>query len=127
MLDLIIRGGRVVTPEGAGEMEVGIQGEQIAFVASPGTLDVEARRIIDASGKIVEVAAEQQLSDGMYMIGQVATLRDAALPIGRHRFRLVVVDEAGNASAHTSRALDGDMHAFDTVLAKLVLHRGLDA
>ena len=53
MLDLIIRGGRVVTPEGAGEMEVGIQGEQIAFVASPGTLDVEARRIIDASGKIV--------------------------------------------------------------------------
>jgi dihydropyrimidinase len=53
MLDLIIRGGRVVTPDGAGDMDVGIQGEQIAFVASPGTLDVEARRIIDATGKIV--------------------------------------------------------------------------
>ena len=53
MLDLIIRGGRVVTPEGAGEMDVGVQGEQVAFVASPGTVDVEARRIIDASGKIV--------------------------------------------------------------------------
>ena len=35
----------------------------------------------DASGTIVGVAADQQLSDGMYMIGQVATLRDAALPI----------------------------------------------
>ncbi|MDT0497532.1 SDR family NAD(P)-dependent oxidoreductase [Algiphilus sp. W345] len=35
----------------------------------------------DASGTIVDVAAEQQLSDGMYMIGQVATLRDAALPV----------------------------------------------
>ena len=53
MLDLIIRGGRVVTPEGAGEMDVGVQGEKIAFVASPGTLDVEARRIMDVSGKIV--------------------------------------------------------------------------
>ena len=53
MLDLIIRGGQVVTPEGAGERDVGIQGEQIAVVASPGTLDLEARRTIDASGKIV--------------------------------------------------------------------------
>ena len=53
MLDLIIRGGRVVTPEGAGDMDVGIQGERIAFVASSGALDVEARRTIDATGKIV--------------------------------------------------------------------------
>ncbi len=53
MLDLIIRGGRVVTPEGAGDMDVGVQGEQIAFVATPGTVDVEARRTIDAGGKIV--------------------------------------------------------------------------
>ena len=53
MLDLIIRGGRVVTPEGAGEMDVGVQDERIAVVASPGTVDVEARRTIDASGKIV--------------------------------------------------------------------------
>lgn len=53
MLDLIIRGGQVVTPDGAGEKDVGIQGEQIAVIAAPGTLDVEARRTIDASGKIV--------------------------------------------------------------------------
>ena len=53
MLDLIIKGGRVVTPEGAGEMDVGVQGGLIAFVATPGTLDVEARQTIDAGGKIV--------------------------------------------------------------------------
>jgi len=53
MLDLIIRGGRVVTPEGVGEMDVGIQGEKIAAVALPGALEVEARRTIDATGKVV--------------------------------------------------------------------------
>ena len=53
MLDLLIRGGQVGTPEGAGVRDVGIQGEQIAVVASPGALEVEARRTIDASGKIV--------------------------------------------------------------------------
>jgi len=53
MLDLIIRGGRVVAPEGVAEMDVGIQGEQIAVVALAGTLDVEAARTIDATGKIV--------------------------------------------------------------------------
>ena len=53
MLDLIIRGGRVVTPGGVGELDVGIQGERIAAVALPGTLNVEAGRTIDATGKIV--------------------------------------------------------------------------
>ena len=53
MLDLIIRGGWVVTTDSAAEMDVGIQGERIAIVALPGTLDVEARRTIDASGKIL--------------------------------------------------------------------------
>ena len=53
MLDLIIRGGQVVTPIGAGQMDVGVQGEHIAVVASAGSLDVDAQRIIDATGKIV--------------------------------------------------------------------------
>ncbi|MDB5969787.1 MAG: family NAD(P)-dependent oxidoreductase [Hydrocarboniphaga sp.] len=35
----------------------------------------------DESGKIVDIAAEQQLSDGMYMIGQVATLTDATMSV----------------------------------------------
>ena len=53
MLDLIIRGGIAVTPSGASEMDIGVQGEQIAVLASPGTLDADAGRTIDATGKIV--------------------------------------------------------------------------
>ena len=54
MLDLIIKGGTVVTPDGVGVMDVGIQGEQIAAVAAPGVLDdVGPVETIDATGMIV--------------------------------------------------------------------------
>ena len=54
MLDLIIRGGTVVTPTGAGLMDLGIQGERIGVVASPGVLDdLEAVETIDAAGMLV--------------------------------------------------------------------------
>ena len=53
MLDVIIKGGTVVVPEGAAVMDVGIQGEQIAAISASGALDVEATRTIDATGKIV--------------------------------------------------------------------------
>jgi dihydropyrimidinase len=53
MLDLIIRGGQVVTPQAVGEMDVGIQGEKIVAVGYPGTLSAGAGREIDARGKIV--------------------------------------------------------------------------
>ena len=53
MLDLIIKGGQVVTPQGVGEMDVGIQGEKIVAVGWPGTLAADTARVIDARGKIV--------------------------------------------------------------------------
>ena len=53
MLDLLIRGGIVVTPEEVGERDVGVQDGTIAAVTSPGTLPADAGRIIDARGKIV--------------------------------------------------------------------------
>jgi dihydropyrimidinase len=53
MIDLIIRGGQVVTPQAVGEMDVGIQGEKIVAVGYPGTLATGAGREIDARGKIV--------------------------------------------------------------------------
>jgi len=53
MLDLIIKGGRVVTPQGADVMDVGVQGDKIVAVGWPGTLAAEAARAIDATGKIV--------------------------------------------------------------------------
>ncbi|HLF03626.1 MAG TPA: hypothetical protein VI855_00170, partial [Dehalococcoidia bacterium] len=53
MLDLIIRGGQVVTPWGVGDWDVAVQGEKIVAVAAPGTLGDEAGRIINAAGKVV--------------------------------------------------------------------------
>ena len=38
MLDLIIRGGQVVTPMGVGEWDVAVQGERIAAVAGSGSI-----------------------------------------------------------------------------------------
>ena len=52
MLDLVITGGQVVTPQGVGTWDIGVRGEQIVAVALPGTLPA-AGRTIDARGKIV--------------------------------------------------------------------------
>ena len=54
MIDLVIRSDRVVTPSGVAACDVAIQGEKIAAVAAAGTFTNEnARRVIDAIGKIV--------------------------------------------------------------------------
>ena len=53
MLDLVIRGGRVVTPQGVGEWDIGVEGERIAAVALPGSLPDADTRVIDARGRIV--------------------------------------------------------------------------
>ena len=53
MLDLIIRGGQVITSWGVGDWDVAVQGEKIVAVAATGTLTEETVRIIDATGKIV--------------------------------------------------------------------------
>jgi dihydropyrimidinase len=53
VIDLLIRGGHVVTPLEEGDLEIGIEGEKIAFVAPPGSVDVAAGRTIDATGKLV--------------------------------------------------------------------------
>jgi dihydropyrimidinase len=54
VLDLIIRGGHVVTPDAEGPFDIGIDGERIAVVDRPGALDgLEATRVIDASQRLV--------------------------------------------------------------------------
>src|SRR5229473_2916323 len=54
MLDTIIRGGEVVTPQGVVQCDVAVTGETIAAVTAPGALPAQpAARIIDASGRIV--------------------------------------------------------------------------
>src|SRR5262245_27305264 len=53
MLDLVIRGGLVVTSYDALIGDVGIQDDKIVAVASPGSLPVESARVLDATGTIV--------------------------------------------------------------------------
>jgi dihydropyrimidinase len=53
MLDIVVRNGQVVTPEGVGAWDIGIQGEGIAAVALAGTLPTDGVKVIDATGKIV--------------------------------------------------------------------------
>ena len=52
MLDLLIRGGEVVTPQGVGKWDVAIQGERIVAITLPDAR-AEAARVIDATGKLV--------------------------------------------------------------------------
>src|SRR5687767_8062247 len=54
MLDLIVKGGLVVTPEATSVADVAVQDGRIAAVAVPGALDgVATGRTIDATGRIV--------------------------------------------------------------------------
>ena len=53
MLDLVIRGGRVITPQGVGSWDVGVQDGRIAVLGAPGTLPSDAAHVIDATGLIV--------------------------------------------------------------------------
>src|SRR5579863_4722338 len=52
MYDLIIRGGQVVTPGGAGKWDVAIAGEKSVLIGDAGA-QAQAGRIIDLAGKIV--------------------------------------------------------------------------
>ena len=53
MLDLIVRGGRVVTPGTVAELDVGIKDGRIATVSESGVETGDAARVIEATGKIV--------------------------------------------------------------------------
>jgi dihydropyrimidinase len=54
MFDLVIRGDRVVTPQGVDAFDLAIRGEKIVAVAAAGTFGPETTaRLVDARGKIV--------------------------------------------------------------------------
>ena len=54
MIDLMVRGDTVVTPQGVGAYDLAIAGERIVAVAAGGSLPVpDGARLIDATGKIV--------------------------------------------------------------------------
>jgi dihydropyrimidinase len=53
MIDLVVAGGLVVTPDGAAELDVAVEGETIAFLAEPGTVEARGAQVLDATGRIV--------------------------------------------------------------------------
>lgn len=53
MLDLVIRGDRVVTPQGVGAYDVGVKDGKIEIVGTLGALSQPVGRLIDATGQIV--------------------------------------------------------------------------
>lgn len=54
MVDLVVRGDTVVTPQGVGAYDILVAGEKIVALAAPGAFPVpEGARLIDATGKIV--------------------------------------------------------------------------
>ncbi len=53
MLDLVVRGGSVVTPWGVGDYDIAVQGEKIVAVAAPNTLTDDIGRVVDATGMVV--------------------------------------------------------------------------
>jgi dihydropyrimidinase len=69
VIDLVVSGGLVVTPERTGALEVGIAGEQIAYVAEPGAVPPGQARVLDAAGRIVVpggVEAHAHIHEPMY-------------------------------------------------------------
>jgi dihydropyrimidinase len=69
VIDLVVAGGLVVTPARTAVLDVGIDGEHIAYVAAPGALAPEGARMIDASGRIVVpggVEAHAHIFEPMY-------------------------------------------------------------
>jgi dihydropyrimidinase len=76
MLDLVVRGGLVVTPSRVDRLDVGVAGGVIAALARPGEL--AAAREVDATGKVVlpgAVDPHVHLATG---IGDAMTLDDFA-------------------------------------------------
>jgi dihydropyrimidinase len=71
MLDLVIRGGQVVTPERVGEMDIGVQGGKIVAVMHADTLVADAARVIEACANIVTYPAIKFAEDRDALIAGV--------------------------------------------------------
>ena len=69
MIDTVISGGWVVTPDVEGVMDIGISGERIAYVAAPGQVTPEGAAVIDATGLVVSpggIESHAHIHEPMY-------------------------------------------------------------
>jgi dihydropyrimidinase len=53
VLDLLVRGGRVVGAEAVGEWDIGVRDGKIVSLSLPGEDPAEAEQVVDASGRLV--------------------------------------------------------------------------
>lgn len=53
MLDLLIKGGTVVSPDSAVQQDVGVRDGRVVLLGAPGSIEAEASRTIDAAGNYV--------------------------------------------------------------------------
>src|SRR5262245_56398994 len=53
MLDVLIQGGTVVSPDASELFDVGVKDGRIVVFAAPQSLDLKAARVIDAHGRYV--------------------------------------------------------------------------
>ena len=53
MLDVLIRGGTIVSPDRSETFDVGVKDGRIVAMAAPHSIDLEAEKTVDASGKYV--------------------------------------------------------------------------
>jgi dihydropyrimidinase len=53
MLELLVRGGRVVTPDAVAVLDIGVQDGRIVSLTAPDTTPNEANRTVDATGLLV--------------------------------------------------------------------------
>ena len=100
MVDLLVRGGQVVTPSGVGNWDVAVQGERIVAVSEPGAIASEGARIVDASGKIVVPGG---IEPHAHIGGPREPERFEARPVSRaaiHGGTTTVLDFATQVSGH---------------------------
>src|ERR1700742_3996244 len=53
MLDVLIRGGNIVSPDNTQKFDVGVKDGRIVVFAEENSLDLQAARTVDARGKFV--------------------------------------------------------------------------
>lgn len=126
MYDLVIRGGTAVSPTSVEPRDVAVRDGQIVEIGPPGTITLDAAKVVDATGRLVipggvdphchyslgwgDVRAEGQEHSWAAAFGGTTTICDFVLqepPVGLHD-----AIAAKKAEAEGAMAVDYGLHAI---------------
>ena len=126
MMDILVHGGTIVTPEATQSLDVGVKGEQITELGPHGSLGGDAGKLIDATGCLVvpggvdahchwnlgwrETKSEGQEHSGAAAWGGTTTIVDFAFQEGDVSLHDAVA--AKRAEADGAMAVDYGLHAL---------------